>query len=171
MVALPLKFGAAVVAALAASGAALAQSYYDDQACRQFADAQVAPLRDQANSQAVGSTLLGAGLGAALGGAVGGGRGAGIGAASGAIAGTVGGAANAQNAAGYLQQQYNAAYAQCMASRRSPAQPYAAPGPGYGQPAYGQAPGYGPAPGYGQAPGYGYAPQPSYPPPGSYPPR
>jgi hypothetical protein len=170
MVTLPLNYVGAVLAALTVSSVALAQSYYDDQACRQFADAQVAPLRDQANSQAFGSTLLGAGLGAALGGAVGGGRGAGIGAASGAIAGTGVGVANAQNAAGYLQQQYNAYYAQCMASRRSPAQPYAAPGPGYAPaPGYGQTQGYGPAPGYGQAPGY--APQPSYPPSASYPPR
>src|SRR5690348_12294265 len=82
-----------------------AQSYYDDQACRQFADAQTAALRDQANSQAIGSALLGAGLGAAIGGAVGGGRGAGIGAASGAVVGTGVGAANAQNMAGYSQQQ------------------------------------------------------------------
>ena len=97
------------LAALTVSTAALAQSYYDDQACRQFADAQVAPLRDQANSQAVGNTLLGAGLGAAVGAAVGGGRGAtGIGAASGTIVGTGVGAANPQNAAGCLQQQYNA---------------------------------------------------------------
>ena len=158
MVAPPSKLVGAVLAALTVSTAALAQSYYDDQACRQFADAQIAPLRDQANSQAVGSTLLGAGLGAAFGGAVGGGRGAGIGAASGAIVGTGVGAANAQNAAGYLQQQYNAYYAQCMASRRSPAPPYAAPGPGYA-----------PAPGYGPAPGY--APQPGYAPPAPYPPR
>ena len=145
MVTHPSNFIGAVLAALTVSTAALAQSYYDDQACRQFADAQVAPLRDEANSQAVGSTLLGAGLGAALGGAVGGGRGAGIGAASGAVVGTGVGAANAQNAAGYLQQQYNASYAQCMASRRSPAPPYAAPGPGY-------------APAQGYAPGPGYAP-------------
>src|SRR5207248_545396 len=81
--------------------------YYEDQACRQFAEAQIAPLRDQVNSQAIGGTLLGAGLGAAFGAAVGGGRGAGIGAASGAIVGTGVGAANAQNAAGYRQQQYN----------------------------------------------------------------
>src|SRR4029077_14012237 len=113
---------ATVLAALTLSGGAMAQTPYDDAACRQYADQAVAPMRDQANSQAVGSTLLGAGLGAAIGGAVGGGRGAGIGAASGAIAGTGVGAANAQNAAGYLQQQYNAYYAQCMASRRSPAQ-------------------------------------------------
>ena len=97
------------LAALLGSTDAMAQSaYYDDLACRQYADAQTAPLRDQANSQAVGSTLLGAGLGAALGAAVGGGRGAGIGAASGALVGTGVGAANAQNAAGYAQQQYNA---------------------------------------------------------------
>jgi uncharacterized protein YcfJ len=102
MVTLPSNFVGAVLAALMVSTAAVAQSYYDDQACRQFADAQVAPFRDQANSQAVGSTLLGAGLGAALGAAVGGGRGAGIGAASGALVGTGVGAANAKNAAGYL---------------------------------------------------------------------
>jgi len=143
------KFLASAVAALIASTGAMAQSYYDDQACRQYADAQIAPMRDQANSQAIGGTLLGAGLGAALGAAVGGSRGAGIGAASGAIVGTGGvGAANAQNAAGYLQQQYNAYYAQCMSSRRYPPLPYSGPAPAY-------------------APVPGYAPQPSYPPPGS----
>ena len=129
-----------------------AQSYYDDQACRQFADAQTAALRDQANSQAFGSALLGAGLGAAIGGAVGGGRGAGIGAASGAVVGTGVGAANAQNMAGYSQQQYNAYYSQCMASRRPPPQPYPAPGPGYAP-----APTYAPQPGY-SPPGTPYSP-------------
>ena len=113
------RFAGSVLAVLTAS-AAVAQSYYDDQACRQFADAQTAQLRDQVNSQAIGGTLLGAGLGAAFGAAVGGGRGAGIGAASGAVVGTGVGAANAQNAAGYLRQQYNAYYAQCMASRGYP---------------------------------------------------
>jgi hypothetical protein len=142
------RFIGSVLAALTVSTGAMAQSYYDDQACRQFADAQIAPLRDQTNSQAIGSTLLGAGLGAALGAAVGGGRGAGIGAASGAIVGTGVGAANAQNAAGYLRQQYNAYYAQCMASRRYPPPPYGAPAPayaptqGYGQPAYPPPPRY-----------------------------
>lgn len=142
------RFVGLVLAALTVSTAALAQSYYDDQACRQFADAQIAPMRDQANSQAIGSTLLGAGLGAAVGAAVGGGRGAGIGAASGAIVGTGVGAANAQNAAGYLQQQYNAYYAQCMASRRQSPPPYAAPAP-----AYSPTPGYAPFPGYAPQPG------------------
>ena len=142
-------FVSAALAALVVSTGAMAQSpYYDDLACRQYADAQIAPLRDQANSQTVGSTLLGAGLGAALGAAVGGGRGAGIGAASGALVGTGVGAANAQNAAGYLQQQYNVYYGQCMASQRSPTQ-YAAPPPTY-------------------VPAPGYAPQPNYPPPPRY---
>ncbi len=138
------SFVGAVFAVLSTSTGVMAQSYYDDQACRQFADSQVAPLRDQMNSQAVGSALLGAGVGAALGGAVGGGRGAGIGAASGAVVGGTAGAANAQNTAAYVQQQYNAYYGQCMASRRPPP-PYGAPPPAY-------APGYPPAPGYGYPP-------------------
>jgi hypothetical protein len=144
-----IRFVSAVLAAIAVSTGAMAQSYYDDQACRQFADAQVAPLRDQANSQAIGSTILGAGLGAAFGAAVGGGRGAGIGAASGAIVGTGIGAANAQNAACYLQQQYNGYYAQCMASRRYPPPQYSGPAPGSTQ-----AQGYSPTPSYGPPPGY-----------------
>jgi hypothetical protein len=40
-----------------------------------------------------------------------------------------------------VQQQYNAYYAQCMASRSPPPQPYGAPPPGYA-----------PAPGYGYPP-------------------
>ena len=70
MVTLPSNVVGALLAALTVSTAAVAQSYYDDQTCRQFADAQVAPLRDQANYQAVGNTLLGAGLGAAVGAAL-----------------------------------------------------------------------------------------------------
>src|SRR5216684_3424117 len=89
---------AVVVAFTASHGASAQPSYYDDIACRQYADSQITPLRDQVNSQAVGNTLLGAGLGAAVGAAVGGGRGAGIGAASGAIFGTGVGAATAQTA-------------------------------------------------------------------------
>ena len=120
---------ATVLAALTLSGGAMAQSQYDDAACRQYADQAVAPIRDQANSQAVGSTLLGAGLGAAIGGAVGGGRGAGIGAASGAFAGAAGGAANSAEASGYIQQQYNAYYAQCMSTRAPQPAPGYAPQP------------------------------------------
>ena len=137
----PVKtsFVAAGLAVLTASTGAMAQSYYDDQACRQYANQQVAALQGQANAQAFGSTLLGAGLGAAIGGAVGGGRGAGIGAASGGVLGGATGIANAQNAAAYAPEQYNAYYSQCMASRRpAPPPPYGAPPPGYA-----------PAPGYG----------------------
>jgi hypothetical protein len=137
----PVKtsFAASVLAALTTSTAAMAQSYYDDQACRQYANQQVAAIQGQANAQAFGSTLLGAGLGAAVGGAVGGGRGAGIGAASGAVLGGATGIANAQNAAGYAPQQYNAYYSQCMAARTPPP-------PAYGAPAYAPAQGYAPRP-------------------------
>ena len=71
------SFVGAVLAVLTGTGAG-AQSYYDDQACRQYADAQVTPLRNQAGAETFGSALLGASVGAAIGGAVGGGRGAGI---------------------------------------------------------------------------------------------
>jgi hypothetical protein len=100
-----------------------------DTRCRQYADAQIAPYRDQANVNTFGSTLLGAGLGAALGAAVGGGRGAGIGAASGAVVGTGVGAANAQHAGFNLQQQYNMFYANCMAAQSGPP-PGSRPPPG-----------------------------------------
>ena len=171
---------------LVASTGAMAQSYYDDQACRQYADSQTAALRNQANTQAVGSTLLGAGLGAAVGGAIGGGRGAGIGAASGAVLGGGAGVANAQNAQVNAQQQYNALYSQCMAARTSPPPGYNAPPPayapatGYAQPpaayspsaGYAQPPAYAPTPSYNPPPSNYYAPPPGYPPAsGYYPPR
>jgi uncharacterized protein YcfJ len=149
---MPVKtsFVATVLAVLTTSTGVMAQSSYDDQACRQYADQQVAAVQGQANAQAFGSTVLGAGLGAAIGGAVGGGRGAGIGAASGAVLGGTAGIANAQNAAGYAPQQWNAYYSQCMASRR--------PSP----PSYSTAPAYAPTPGYypGYTSGPGYYPPP-----------
>jgi uncharacterized membrane protein len=178
---LPIRLIAVLLVTATASASAVAQSYFDDQACRQYADQQTAALRSQANSQTVGGALLGAGLGAAIGGAVGGGRGAGIGAASGAIAGTVGGAANAQNTAAYAQQHYDAFFNQCMQARQAaPAYPpaYAAPPPA----AYGAPPAsYAPPSDYGGAPSAGpttsdlnrqqlnqiYSPPPAYPP--SYP--
>jgi len=113
----------------------------DDLYCRQYADAQIAPLRNQANTNTIGSTLVGAGLGAALGGAIGDGRGAGIGAASGAIVGTGVGASNAQYAAAGLQQQYDAFYAQCMAARSPVPRGPAIGGPGLGVPAVPAPPG------------------------------
>src|SRR6516162_5475078 len=132
---------AAGLTVLMASTGATAQAYDDDQACRQYAGQQVAALQGQANAQAFGSTLLGAGLGAAIGGAVGGGRGAGIGAASGAVLGGATGVVNAQNAAGYAPQQYNAYYSQCMAARTPPPPSYYPPAP-----AYAPSPGYAPRP-------------------------
>jgi hypothetical protein len=133
------RFVAAVLAVLTTSTGAMAQSYYDDQVCRQYAGQQVAAIQNQANAQAFGSTLLGAGLGAAIGGAVGGGRGAGIGAASGGVLGGATGIANAQNAAAYAPQQFNAYYSQCMASRTPPPPAYYPPAP-----AYAPSPGYAP---------------------------
>ena len=150
---------------LVASTGAMAQSYYDDQACRQYADSQTAALRNQAKTQAVGSTLLGAGLGAAVGGAIGGGRGAGIGAASGAVLGGGAGVANAQNAQAAAQQQYNAYYSQCMAARTSPPPGYNAPPPAYAPATgYAQPPAYAPTPSYNPPPSNYYAPPPGYPP-------
>ncbi|MBV9860081.1 MAG: glycine zipper family protein [Alphaproteobacteria bacterium] len=112
----------------------------DQAMCRQYADAQIAPLRDQANNQTVGSALLGTALGAGLGAAVGGGRGAAIGAASGAVVGTGIGGANAQWAGMSLQQQYDVFFSQCMYARGNqvpgfaPGQYPIAPYPGAGAP-------------------------------------
>src|SRR6185312_15374862 len=104
-----------MLAAIAASTRAQAQAPYNvDMYCRQWAESQVAPLRNQQAGQAVGSTLLGAGLGAA----------------PGAVVGTGAGAANAQNAEGYIQQQYGGYYWQCMSSQGYPPPGYAPP-PGY----------------------------------------
>lgn len=175
MVLLRPRLVAMLLAATTASGGAAAQTYYDEQVCRQYADQQIAGLRAQAGSQAVGSALLGAGLGAALGGAIGGGRGAGIGAASGAIAGTGIGAANAQNTAAYAQQQYYAFYSQCMQARQ-PAPAYRAAPPGYPPPGAGYGPPGAPSAGpttsdlnhqelnqlYSPAPSYPYGYPPGY---------
>jgi uncharacterized protein YcfJ len=139
--------GLAFAVAIIASGSAMAQGAYNyDAYCRQYADSAVAPMRNQAAAQGVGSALVGAGLGAALGAAAGGGRGAGIGAASGAIVGTGVGVANAQYSDAAIAQQYNAYYYQCM-------QQYSQPQPSYPQ-------GYGPQPQpYGYSAPYGYAPR------------
>lgn len=121
-----ISVAGAVLAMSAMSTEAMAQAPYNvDMYCRQWADSQVAPLRNQQSGQAVGNTLLGAGIGAAIGGAVGGGRGAAIGAGSGAIVGGGVGQANAQNAEPYIQQQYSNSYWQCMSSQGYPP-------PGYG---------------------------------------
>jgi len=116
-----------VLAALTATRA-LAQTPYDDQVCRDWANQQAAALQQQANNQAVGGTIVGGLLGAGIGAAVGGPRGAAIGAGTGALVGTGAGVANAQQTADYANQQYAAYYQQCMASRTQ------APQPGYAPP-------------------------------------
>jgi uncharacterized protein YcfJ len=89
----------------------------DQQICSNFANAQVAPLTQQANNQALGGALLTTALGAGLGAAVGGGRGAAIGAASGAVVGGAAGAQGSAMAGRNIQQQFDIFYAQCMVSR------------------------------------------------------
>ena len=116
---------AAALAALTVSSGAMAQSYADDMACRQYADSQTAAMRNQAQGHGLGRALVGAGVGAAIGGAVGGGRGAGIGAASGAAVGILGCGRRARRQEAAAQQQYNALYAQCMAARSAPPPSYA----------------------------------------------
>ena len=88
----------------------------DQQTCQGYANAQTAPLSQQANNQALGSALLTTALGAGLGAAIGGGRGAAIGAASGAVVGGAVGAQGSSIAGMSVQQQFDMYYAQCMAS-------------------------------------------------------
>jgi uncharacterized protein YcfJ len=134
----------------------------DQQVCQGYANAQTAPLSQQANNQALGSALLTTALGAGLGAAVGGGRGAAIGAASGAVVGGAVGAQGSSLAGMSIQQQFNIFYSQCMYARGnqvpgfSPNQyalpPYAGAGgppPGGPMPPPPAPPGaYGPPPGY-----------------------
>jgi hypothetical protein len=109
------------------------QSFADDQAmCKQYASDEVRGQVESTNNRTVGTAVIGTLLGAGLGAAIGGGHGAAIGAASGAGLGTVVGASNAQYASAEIQQRYDIAYQQCMASRNNqPAgyQPSAAPPP------------------------------------------
>jgi uncharacterized protein YcfJ len=123
----------------------------DDAVCRQYADQQVAYAQQQAGNQVAGGAVSGAVGGALIGGLLGGGRGAAIGAGAGAVAGGTAGATNAQATTYYAQQQYDATYRQCMASRGD------------------MAPGYQPRPAYQPAPAPGYQAPPPPPPPGSAP--
>ncbi|MFC0401921.1 YMGG-like glycine zipper-containing protein [Paraburkholderia rhizosphaerae] len=134
------------IVALPRQGEPLNQFQQDDYACRDYAyrssNAQGAAqgaTQNSVNSTALG-TLGGAAAGALLGAAAGNaGVGAAIGAGSGLLLGSAVGANGATYAAGGLQAQYDAAYAQCMTSKgNSIAQPQApvyAPQPYYYQPA------------------------------------
>jgi uncharacterized protein YcfJ len=89
----------------------------DDAACRSYADRTIGNADESANERQIGTAVLGTVLGAGLGAAVGGGSGAAIGAGAGAIGGTAVGGANAGGAQHSLQQRYNIAYEQCMATK------------------------------------------------------
>jgi uncharacterized protein YcfJ len=95
--------------------AALAQTPYDDQVCRQWASQNANYAQAQANNNAAGSALGGALLGAGIGAIAGGGRGAAIGAGAGAFTGAVAGGARAQGAG---NQAWWNAYNYCMSTRR-----------------------------------------------------
>jgi uncharacterized protein YcfJ len=131
----------------------------DQQTCQGYANAQTAPLSQQANNQALGSALLTTALGAGLGAAVGGGRGAAIGAASGAVVGTAVGAQGSSIAGMSIQQQYNIFYSQCMSARGNQV-------PGFAPSQYALPP----YPGAGGPPPGGPPPGGPMPPPGAYPP-
>lgn len=106
--------------------------FAQDQAlCRSFADQQVNGGTAAANSQAVGSAIVGTALGAGLGAAIGGGGGAAIGAASGAILGTGVGASNSTYAGFDLQDRYDIAYMQCMYARGNQVPGYSRPQSAY----------------------------------------
>lgn len=97
--------------------------------CRGYANNQVAPSRDEANSWGVGAAALTTVLGAGLGAALGGGPGAAIGAASGALGGSAIGANNSMYAAGPIQHQYDTFYAQCMYAKGNQVAGFPAPVP------------------------------------------
>src|SRR3954447_10690572 len=128
------------VLAMPPSGKDLATFRNEDAQCRDYASAQIghgqpaaagppsasarrgsarpaeAPNRSAGGSAAIG-TALGAAAGALLGSAGGAmGAGAAIGAGTGLLAGSAVGAGNARASTGGLQQRYDSAYAQCMAS-------------------------------------------------------
>lgn len=124
LLATPLLLGACAsvpsgpsVLVLPGEGKSFDQFRFDEQDCRQYANAQIGgktPGDVQAES-GVGSAAVGALVGGLAGAALGGNSrsaaaGAGIGLAGGAIAGTGTGSASARS----LQQRYDYAYQQCM---------------------------------------------------------
>jgi hypothetical protein len=120
-------------------GKNLAQFQHEDINCRGYALQQIGYGSPQqaANGNAVGSAAIGASAGAALGAAAGGaGAGAAIGAGTGLLAGSAVGATTAQASAVAQQQNYDIAYAQCMAASGDQVQafPVAWPYGPYGYP-------------------------------------
>ncbi len=125
------------VTALPGPGKTLPQFQRDDDRCRTYAadrtqnaPAQAAAASNNANATAVAGTLIGAAAGAALGSLSGdAGAGAAVGAGAGLLAGASTAGDQAQGAADSLQQQYDAAYEQCMVGN---GEALNAPPPGYG---------------------------------------
>jgi outer membrane lipoprotein SlyB len=120
--------------------------FQQDQAiCMAYGKQMTNGQAQAANTQAVGTAVVGTALGAGLGAAVGGGTGAAIGAASGALGGTAIAAGPANSAQGSLQQRYDLAYSQCMYAKGNQVPGFAAPGapppppppPNYAAPSYG----------------------------------
>lgn len=92
--------------------------FKDDQTmCKQYASTELGDSARSANTMQAGIGLVGTLLGAGLGAAIGGGQGAAIGAGAGAIGGVGVGAVKATKDQGGLQDRYNVAYSQCMATR------------------------------------------------------
>lgn len=137
-----------MVLAMPPQGKDLARFQQEDAACRQYASAQIGGGSPAlaANQAAVGSAALGTALGAGAGalfGSAGGalGTGAAIGAGTGLLLGSAIGAGNAQASGLAMQQAYDVAYAQCMASSGNTVQAGVLPPPasasayyGYGVP-------------------------------------
>lgn len=142
-----------------------AQFNADNATCQDYAHALVAPGADAANTQAVGSAVVGTALGAAVGALLGSGyyynsSAAAWGAGTGLMVGSAVGGSQSQ-AAGYgLQQRYDAAYVQCMYQRGHQVPGQSAYRPAPAAPAPRQVPRY-PPPGY---------PAPNIPPPNTLPP-
>jgi len=112
------------VVALPPKGMPLNQFQQEDYACRDYAfssdnaaQASQSAMQSGIGSSAIG-TLGGAAAGALLGAAAGNaGVGAAIGAGTGLLLGSAAGANGAQESSAGLQARYDAAYAQCMASK------------------------------------------------------
>jgi hypothetical protein len=142
------------VVALPPSGKPLGEFQQEDYACRDYAfrSDNAAQASEGAMQSGIGSTAIGtlggAAAGALLGAAAGNaGVGAAIGAGTGLLLGGAVGANGAQDSSAGLQARYNAAYAQCMASKGNSISPpapaysaqpvvYAPPPVVYGYPGY-----------------------------------
>lgn len=119
------------VIALPPEGKNLVQFQQEDVTCREHAQKQVVygVSQQTVNQSAIGTAAAGTALGAATGAAVGtaagaAGTGAVVGATTGLLAGSSLAANNAAASAVVLQQNYDVAYAQCMAASGNQVQPF-----------------------------------------------